>query len=191
MRWRQQFGKPIFSFERISGKIVMMAAEILAARQLTYFAARRKEMNARCDLEAGMAKLLAARVAWAAADNGPKFTAATVLRLNIRSAACCAMPAFSIFLKGRRKFRPILLPAASCQLNKNQKPKNVKRKNHGCGQLYDSSWAGGGHRRFARRAVEHVAQRQCQHSQKLMRWRVGLQFATVVLVMLGFYLSGR
>ena len=67
---RQQFGKPIFSFERISGKIVMMAAEILAARQLTYFAARRKEMNARCDLEAGMAKLLAARVAWAAADNG-------------------------------------------------------------------------------------------------------------------------
>ena len=67
---RQQFGKPIFSFERISGKIVMMAAEILAARQLTYFAARRKEINERCDLEAGMAKLLAARVAWAAADNG-------------------------------------------------------------------------------------------------------------------------
>lgn len=28
-------------------------------------------------------------------------------------------------------------------------------------------------------------------SQKLMRWRVGLQFATIVLVMLGFYLSGR
>jgi hypothetical protein len=26
-------------------------------------------------------------------------------------------------------------------------------------------------------------------SQKLMRWRVGLQFATVVLVMLGFYFS--
>ena len=67
---RQQFDKSIFSFERISSKIVMMAAEILAARQLTYFAARRKEMDARCDLEAGMAKLLAARVAWAAADNG-------------------------------------------------------------------------------------------------------------------------
>lgn len=28
-------------------------------------------------------------------------------------------------------------------------------------------------------------------SQKLMRWRVGLQFVTIVLVMLGFYLSGR
>ncbi len=67
---RGQFGKPIFEFERVSGKIVMMVAEILAARQLTYFAAKRKEDGQRCDLEAGMAKLLAARVAWAAADNG-------------------------------------------------------------------------------------------------------------------------
>ena len=48
----------------------MMVAEILAARQLTYFAAKRKEDGKRCDLEAGMAKLLAARVAWSAADNG-------------------------------------------------------------------------------------------------------------------------
>ena len=47
----------------------MMAAEIMIARQLTYFAARRKDSGHRCDLEAGMAKLLAARVAWAAADN--------------------------------------------------------------------------------------------------------------------------
>lgn len=66
---RRQFGKEIFNFERVAGKIVMMAAEILAARQLTYFAARRKDADTRCDLEAGMAKLLAARVAWAAADN--------------------------------------------------------------------------------------------------------------------------
>tara|TARA_B110000971_G_scaffold219445_2_gene260596 strand:+ start:6196 stop:6384 length:189 start_codon:yes stop_codon:yes gene_type:complete len=28
-------------------------------------------------------------------------------------------------------------------------------------------------------------------SQKLMRWRVGLQFGTIVLVMLGVYLSGN
>jgi (2S)-methylsuccinyl-CoA dehydrogenase len=48
---------------------VMMAAEILLARQLTYFAAREKDAGRRCDLEAGMAKLLAARVAWANADN--------------------------------------------------------------------------------------------------------------------------
>ena len=67
---RKQFGKAIYDFERVSGKIVMMVAEILAARQLTYFAAKRKEDGQRCDLEAGMAKLLAARVAWSAADNG-------------------------------------------------------------------------------------------------------------------------
>ena len=66
---RKQFGKPIFHFPRVSNKLVMMAAEIMGARQLTYFAARRKDEGKRCDLEAGMAKLLAARVAWAAADN--------------------------------------------------------------------------------------------------------------------------
>ena len=66
---RIQFGKPIVSFPRVSDKLVMMAAEILLARQLTYFAAREKDAGRRCDLEAGMAKLLAARVAWAAADN--------------------------------------------------------------------------------------------------------------------------
>jgi (2S)-methylsuccinyl-CoA dehydrogenase len=68
-RDRQQFGTSIADFERVSGKLVMMAAEILGARQLAYFAARTKDADKRCDLEAGMAKLLAARVAWAAADN--------------------------------------------------------------------------------------------------------------------------
>ena len=68
-RDRKQFGSSIYQFERVSGKLVMMAAEILAARQLAYFAARTKDADQRCDLEAGMAKLLAARVAWAAADN--------------------------------------------------------------------------------------------------------------------------
>jgi len=66
---RVQFGKPIINFPRVSDKLAMMAAEILLARQLTYFAAREKDAGRRCDLEAGMAKLLAARVAWAAADN--------------------------------------------------------------------------------------------------------------------------
>ena len=66
---RQQFGKAIFAFPRVANKIVMMAVEIMIARQLTYFAAREKDAGRRCDLEAGMAKLLAARVAWAAADN--------------------------------------------------------------------------------------------------------------------------
>jgi (2S)-methylsuccinyl-CoA dehydrogenase len=66
---RVQFGKPLYSFPRVSDKIVIMAAEILIARQLTYHAAREKDSGRRCDLEAGMAKLLAARIAWACADN--------------------------------------------------------------------------------------------------------------------------
>ncbi len=66
---RTQFGKPIINFPRVSDKLAMMVAEILLARQLTYFSARKKDHGERCDLEAGMAKLLGARVAWAAADN--------------------------------------------------------------------------------------------------------------------------
>jgi len=66
---RTQFGGPIIGFPRVADKIVMTAVEIMIARQLTYHAAREKDSGRRCDLEAGMAKLLAARVAWAAADN--------------------------------------------------------------------------------------------------------------------------
>ncbi|MBL4811535.1 MAG: acyl-CoA dehydrogenase, partial [Rhodobacteraceae bacterium] len=66
---RQQFGKPLAAFPRVSDKLAMMAVEIMIARQLTYFSAHEKDEGRRCDLEAGMAKLLAARVAWAAADN--------------------------------------------------------------------------------------------------------------------------
>lgn len=66
---RSQFGQPIYGFPRVSNKVVMMAVETMVARQLTYFAAREKDEGRRCDLEAGMAKLLGARVAWANADN--------------------------------------------------------------------------------------------------------------------------
>jgi (2S)-methylsuccinyl-CoA dehydrogenase len=66
---RHQFDQAIFDFPRVHNKIAMMAAEIMGVRQLTYFAAAEKDQDRRCDLEAGMAKLLAARVAWAAADN--------------------------------------------------------------------------------------------------------------------------
>ena len=66
---RHQFGKPLLAFPRVASKLAMMAVEIMVARQLTYFAAREKDAGRRCDLEAGMAKLYAARVAWAAADN--------------------------------------------------------------------------------------------------------------------------
>jgi (2S)-methylsuccinyl-CoA dehydrogenase len=67
---RKQFGKSLINFPRVSGKLAMMAVEIMVARQLTYFSAQEKDEGRRCDLEAGMAKLLGARVAWAAADNG-------------------------------------------------------------------------------------------------------------------------
>ncbi|WP_417256659.1 acyl-CoA dehydrogenase family protein [Celeribacter halophilus] len=66
---RKQFGKSLIEFPRVSGKLAMMAVEIMVARQLTYFSAWEKDNGHRCDLEAGMAKLLGARVAWAAADN--------------------------------------------------------------------------------------------------------------------------
>jgi (2S)-methylsuccinyl-CoA dehydrogenase len=66
---REQFGRSIIAFPRVANKLAMIAAELMAARQLTYFAARRKDAGHRCDLEAGMAKLIAARIAWAAADN--------------------------------------------------------------------------------------------------------------------------
>ncbi len=66
---RVQFGEKLIAFPRVADKIAMMAVEVMIARQITYYAARQKDSGRRCDLEAGMAKLLAARVAWAAADN--------------------------------------------------------------------------------------------------------------------------
>lgn len=65
---RKQFGRALIHFPRVSDKIAMMAAELILARELTYAAARAKDAGRRCDVEAGMAKLLAARVAWANAD---------------------------------------------------------------------------------------------------------------------------
>mgnify|MGYP000654551544 CR=1 FL=1 len=66
---RKQFGKSLIEFPRVANKLAMMAVEIMVARQLTYFSAFEKDEGRRCDVEAGMAKLLGARVAWAAADN--------------------------------------------------------------------------------------------------------------------------
>ncbi|MGB0969124.1 MAG: acyl-CoA dehydrogenase family protein, partial [Halocynthiibacter sp.] len=66
---RKQFGKSLINFPRVGGKLAMMAVELMIARQLTYYSAWQKDHDKRCDLEAGMAKLLGARVAWASADN--------------------------------------------------------------------------------------------------------------------------
>jgi len=66
---RKQFGKPIAGFPRVADKLALMLVEIIASRELTYFAARQKDQGTRCDIEAGMAKLMAARTAWSVADN--------------------------------------------------------------------------------------------------------------------------
>ncbi len=102
---RVQFGKSILSFPRIADKLALMAAEVMAARQLTLFAAREKDAGRRCDLEAGMAKLLGARVAWPPPTMRCRFTAATASRSNIRSAACSATRASSTSSRGRPKSR--------------------------------------------------------------------------------------
>jgi len=66
---RSQFGKPIVKFSRIFNKLAWMVMETTVARQITLFSAREKDNDIRCDIEAGMAKLLAARVAWSSADS--------------------------------------------------------------------------------------------------------------------------
>ena len=65
---RRQFGKALVAFPRVSDKLALMAVETVMARELTYFAAREKDSGRRCDVQAGMAKLLAARIAWTNAD---------------------------------------------------------------------------------------------------------------------------
>jgi (2S)-methylsuccinyl-CoA dehydrogenase len=42
---------------------------LILSRELTYAAARAKDSGKRCDIEAGMAKLLAARTAWSNVDS--------------------------------------------------------------------------------------------------------------------------
>jgi (2S)-methylsuccinyl-CoA dehydrogenase len=65
---RRQFGSALVEFPRVADKLAMMIAETVLAREVTHFAAAEKEKGHRCDIEAGMAKLLAARVAWSNAD---------------------------------------------------------------------------------------------------------------------------
>ena len=95
---RRQFGKSLIEFPRVAGKLAMMAVEIMMARQLTYFAAHEKDEGRRCDLEAGMAKLLAARVAWAAADNALQIHGGNGFALEYRiSRVLCDARILNIF----------------------------------------------------------------------------------------------
>jgi (2S)-methylsuccinyl-CoA dehydrogenase len=95
---RKQFGKPLVAFPRVYGKLAMMAVEIMIARQLSYHAAREKDEGHRCDLEAGMAKLLAARVAWACADNSLQIHGGNGFALEYQiSRVLCDARILSIF----------------------------------------------------------------------------------------------
>ncbi|MFC6047081.1 acyl-CoA dehydrogenase family protein, partial [Methylobacterium hispanicum] len=95
---RVQFGKALINFPRVADKLAMMAVEINIARQLTYFSAREKDEGKRCDLEAGMAKLLGARVAWAAADNALQIHGGNGFALEYQiSRVLCDARILSIF----------------------------------------------------------------------------------------------
>jgi (2S)-methylsuccinyl-CoA dehydrogenase len=95
---RQQFGRPLIAFPRVAGKLALMAVEIMVARQITLYSAREKDAGRRCDLEAGMAKLLAARVAWAAADNALQIHGGNGFALEYRiSRVLCDARILNIF----------------------------------------------------------------------------------------------
>jgi (2S)-methylsuccinyl-CoA dehydrogenase len=95
---RKQFGKPLIAFPRIAGKLAMMAVEIMIARQLTYYSAWQKDHGHRCDLEAGIAKLLGARVAWSAADNALQIHGGNGFALEYRiSRILCDARILNIF----------------------------------------------------------------------------------------------
>jgi (2S)-methylsuccinyl-CoA dehydrogenase len=95
---RVQFGQKLIEFPRVADKIAMMAAEIMIARQISYYAAREKDKGRRCDQEAGMAKLLAARVAWAAADNAVQIHGGNGFALEYKiSRILCDARILSIF----------------------------------------------------------------------------------------------
>ncbi len=103
---RAQFGRPIAGFARVGAKIGKMVVDTMVARQLTYFAARQKDSGRRCDIEAGMAKLLGARTAWANADNALQIHGGNGFASSTRSAASCATRASSTSSRARRRSRP-------------------------------------------------------------------------------------
>jgi alkylation response protein AidB-like acyl-CoA dehydrogenase len=67
---REAFGKPIWRHQSIGNYLADMATQLTAARQLLLYAARRLDAGERCDLEAGMAKLMASETAMAMAIDG-------------------------------------------------------------------------------------------------------------------------
>jgi alkylation response protein AidB-like acyl-CoA dehydrogenase len=66
---RESFGKPIWKHQSVGNYLADMATKLVAARQLTLYAAEKFDSGERCDMEAGMAKLFASEVAMEIALN--------------------------------------------------------------------------------------------------------------------------
>jgi alkylation response protein AidB-like acyl-CoA dehydrogenase len=66
---RETFGKPIWQHQSIGNYLADMATSLMAARQLTLYAAREADAGRRADMEAGMAKLFASETAMQIALN--------------------------------------------------------------------------------------------------------------------------
>ena len=109
---RKQFGRQLADFPRVTDKLALMVAELVMARELTYSAARHKDKGERCDIEAGMAKLLAARVAWANADLCVQIHGGNGYALEYE-ASRIATRGFSTSSKALPKSRPTSSAAAS------------------------------------------------------------------------------
>jgi alkylation response protein AidB-like acyl-CoA dehydrogenase len=104
----------LIEFPRVADKIAVMAAEIMIARQISYHAARKKDKGRRCDLGAGMAKLLAARVAWVAADNAVQIHGGNGFALEYKiSRILCDARILSIF-EGAAEIQAQVIGAGAC-----------------------------------------------------------------------------
>ena len=66
---RESFGQPIWKHQSVGNYLADMATKLVAARQLTLYAAEKFDSGKRCDMEAGMAKLFASEVAMEIALN--------------------------------------------------------------------------------------------------------------------------
>jgi alkylation response protein AidB-like acyl-CoA dehydrogenase len=77
---RQQFGRPIASFQAIQWMLADTAAELDAARMLTWKAAMARERQQKCAFESSMAKLAASEAAHKAADKAMQILASAGYR---------------------------------------------------------------------------------------------------------------
>ena len=86
--------------------------ETTVARQITLFSAREKDNDIRCDIEAGMAKLLAARVAWSSADSALQIHGGNGYALEYPvSRVLCDSRILNIFEELRKFKHKLLLKA--------------------------------------------------------------------------------